>query len=514
MNHGIKKLLQESATAMAENYGLNMMNPDNALAVLSDKDGALQEAIDLQIAEAGFNDEEAAQFRQFAENTAEDFVVEATTAADIKPYASFQITMLKELFSRSIGRHLVRNEVLASTSEKFGTFETVLIDAAGNRIKLSEMDMNTTVDEGWKQKLVAIATTAAGMDLFSSTYLTSAEDQAVANKVLDVATGIVSVTLTDGTTDTIVPLVAKFNEYGTMNVYVEGTVDGVLTKDRIYGIVDYKTGAMTLQSEDSNVKDITIEYRLSNVYAETSDLELELDYTETRVDIDDGKLINLSIPMNYLQDIKAYTTVDGMTKAIEKISTAFTTLNDRDILNTIAANVDGDTTRQTSFDYDLPAGISRVDWNSGLLDAVNRAIAISDNNTQFSTVTSYNIACNPVDASTVTSPVILQNPTMVNPSVTGGSMTHQVVPMISVAGTVNFLSTKIVSKSSMYVVPKTASEDERVVGNYLYSNILITDSSYRNRRSPNIKNIAARERKQIHIHEGSAISKVNILNNA
>jgi len=508
MDNGIHDYIVETADAISTNYGLNMFNAEDALKILSDKDGALQEAINIAIADAGFEGERAEHFRKFVEHGANEFVTEAAAAVEVKPYASFQISLMKELFSRSIANKLIRQEVIDSTSHKFGTFRSVLIDSAGNRHYLNEITTETDINEGWKEETLTLP--ASKEDLFSTSRL-SAEEQAVQNKRLDVKTSIVEVTLSDGTNTVKVPVDGAFNEYGSINLYVEGELGGATVKDRVYGIIDFKTGIVSLSSEDGKVTEAVIKYRLSNVYAEINDLEIELEYTEDRVDIDDGTPINLSIPMNYLSDIKAYTTVDGLSLAVEKISTAYGILDDRKILRKIAEVADANTNNHVDWDYTLPSGVTRIDWNAGLLEAMNRAIALSDEATQFQSITAFNLAVNPVDASTLTSPVLLNQPSMTQPSVVSGSFNFNTSALVSPAGTVNIVSTKQVKRDNIYVVPMTSSEDERVISDFQYSSILLTDGSYRNRKAPNIKNIVARERRELKVFEGNALSKINII---
>jgi len=505
MKPEIHSFLLESANSLADSYGYTLTDGDEAFAALKNKN-ALEEQIAIAVQHSNFTEDEAMQFSQLARNSATDFIQEATTSQDVKPYASFQISILKELFSRSIGRKLIGLETLASTSEKFGTFRSVLIDASGTRHYLNDINTETDVDEGWKETAITPDTKT---DLFGSL---SGEEANVANKLLDIKTSIVNVKVTNGAETVDVPVDIAFKEYGTVNEEVTAVfADGSTITERIYGIVDFKTGIVTLQSENDKVTEFTLNWRLSNVYSEINDMEIELEYEEDRVDIGDGTLINLSIPMNYLNDVKAYTTVDGLALAIEKISTAYSILQDRKILRTIAKVVDANPNNHVNWSYTLPSGVTRLEWNAGLLEAMNRAIAISDNATQFNSVSEFNLALNPIDASTLTSPTLLTSPSMSNPSVIGGSFNFNTTQLVSAAGQINLLSTKQVIKDNIYVVPKTTSEDERVISDFMYSNILITDNSYRNRKSPNIKNIAARERRELKIFEGQALTKINIV---
>jgi hypothetical protein len=507
-------LITEAADHLSENFGLNILSEKDAYASIVNQE-TRDAQINLIIESAGFDAHDADEFKKFANNSIEDFISESVTSQDIKPLAGFQLTLLKEIYMRQIGKRLATQEVMKTPSEKYGTFITVLIDAAGKRHTLKDITTDTVISDGWKQEIVNLP--VASIDLFANARLT-VEEQAVPNKMLDVKTGVVNVEMivldaAGANPETInVPVDLVFGEDNGFARAVSGKhSDGTINTDRLFGIIDYKTGKLSVQVEGTIAKKVTLKYRLSNSFAEINDYEMELEYTKVNVDVDDGRTINIGIPMNYLQDIKAYFSVDGMAKAVEKVSSAIAVLKDREILIEAGNIVGGDVTRQVNWNYTLPAGINRIDHNRELLEKINYATAISDSNTQFTTVSEYNIACNPVDASKITSPILIENADLANASVTGGSFGYSVAPMMSTSGKINILSTKQKAKGKMIVVPKTTSIDERILAHYTYSNVLLMND-YRNRRASNIKNMALKERATTKVHEGSAVTEIIIAN--
>jgi hypothetical protein len=203
-----------------------------------------------------------------------------------------------------------------------------------------------------------------------------------------------------------------------------------------------------------------------------------------------------------------------MSKAVEQIAAAINVLDDKNILKLVKDSVSGVSARTKSFDYALPAtGISRAEHNKGLLEAINGAIAISDNNTQFRTITEYNIACNGVDAAVITSPVLLQDSKLSNVTVTSGTINYTATPMVSPLGAINILSSKLVKKGALFIVPKGSAKEERVIGKYKYSSIIYKNNEYRSANNPNIRNIACKHREKVKVHEKEAITSVTIVNN-
>jgi len=513
--------VKQSFEMLSENHGINPLSkengPEHGMAMLRSK-SALQEAAETIISEeAGLTESEKVGFVQYALNSAEDFLSEATMSQDIQPFAALQLILLKEIYARQIGRRLVNTEILSTPEETTGTFHTVMTDAAGNEHQLNKIDSSSAIDSGWKQEVMNVP--FADENFFDpANHTLTAEEQAVQNKSLDIATGVVAVEMEhfDNTGasagNKIVNVEVTFGEDEGFVRKVQAThIDGTITEDRIFGTIDYRNGKMSIQTEKGFTKKVTLRWRLSNSFAEINTYELELKYEKTRISVDDGDLYNVGIPLNYLQDVKAFFNIDGMSQAVQQIASAINIIDDRNILNTVKNAVVGDATRTSTFDYVRATGITRVEHNKELLEAINRSIAISDDNTQFKTVSEYNIACNPVDAAKVTSPILIDHPNMSNTSITSGALSYRAVPMASPQGTINLLSTKQMTRGEMIVVPKSSAKEERIVSKFKYSSVVYQNNEYKTKKNANIRNVVARHREKITVFEGQAITMVEIL---
>lgn len=513
-------MIMEAAETTASNHKINIFSEsgNDGMSLLKNE-GALTEFAETLVAnDDSLSAKEKEDFVTYAKNSAKQFVTEATMSQDIQPFAGFQIALLKEIYSRQIGRRLITTEVLSTPEETVGTFKTVLVDANGVEHDLTKIDTDTEIADGWHQNELAVP--AQDHALFVAANL-SAKELAVKTKILDMKSGVVSVEIEhfDSTAvsagNKVVTIEIPFGEDGSFARTVKAThVDGTVTEDQIFGLIKFKEGKISLASANGTVKKATFKWRLSNSMAEINDYELMLKYSKEKVVLDDGKLFNVGIPLNYLTDVQAFFSIDGMTKAVEQIAAAINVLDDKEILTMVRDSVVGDASRTQTFDYALPAtGISRAEHNKNLLEAINKSIAISDNNTQFKTIAEYNIACNPVDAAVITSPILLQDPRMSNVAITSATMNYTAIPMVAPAGAINILSSKLNKKGNLFIVPKGLTKEERVIGKFKYSSIVYKNNEYRSSANPNIRNIAARHREQTHVFEKNAITQVVITNN-
>lgn len=512
--------LTEAAETVASNHSINIFDaskPESAMNLLRNE-SALKEFSENIISGENLTEAEKTEFVAFAQNSAKMFLQEATMSQDIQPFAGLQLILLKEIYARQIGKRLITTEVLSTPEETVGTFKTVLVDANGVEHELTKIDTDSNIAEGWKSTELVVPSQSE--DLFVTANLTVAE-RAVKTKVLDMGSRIVSVEMdvTDAgglnSQTKVVQIEISLGEDATLARSVTAVhTDGTVHTDQIFGVVELKTGKISLASANGKISAATFKWRLSNSLAEINDYELMLKYEKEKVVLDDGQLFNVGIPLNYLTDVNAFFSIDGMTKAVEQIASAINVIEDKNILTLIKNAVNGDASRTQTFDYALPAtGISRAEHNKGLLEAINKSIAISDNNTQFKTISEYNIACNAVDAAVITSPILLQDPKASNVSITSAAMNYTAVPMVSPAGMINVLSTKINKKGSMFIVPKGIAKEERVIGKFKYSSIIYKNNEYRSKTNSNIRNIACRNRESIKVFEKNAITMVSVKNN-
>ncbi len=534
MKNEVLRILQESATDLAENYGINMMNQEDMIKALSE-DASRNILIEKTLEETDFSPEEADGFRLFAENSVTEFVSEASSSAEIRPYAPFQLTLLKELYARRIGRKLLTVEPMTSTSHSFGLLKTVLVDIDGKEFDLNEIDTATQINEGWKESEVAVNTPAALLDVAGTVYdpaqatnagfLTQVEidditSGATKKAQLDIGSYISSVEVGG----VMYPANVVMGEDGSYNAIVEftvaatGTAPAIKKMTRIYGVMDFDLGEFVVHSGVTGADAVTkvvYSHRLTNTWQENNTLQMRLKYDKYKVAIGDGTTIESAIPLNYLQDLKAWINIDGLATAVRRLAESFVVIDDRKILKEAndAAARSGNITTFNKYVQGGAANISVVDYNRGLLYELNQAIAIVDSKTQFTGINTINVASNPVDASTLFSPVVIANDdkNTIDNSLIGGAYSYKTTQVVSAVGNVNILSTKIQEIGKMVIVPKSSSVDEKIFNQYMYSSILLTDSTYRNRTAPLVKNLLVKERSELVVHTDQAFGLVELV---
>lgn len=514
--NGTSKFLTESTKAtspMVANHRTNILNPTEVLAMFGDTSGAPFNAYLDGITESIgslMNEQEITDFRQEAITSAEAFFTEATMDQQVAPYAPFQILVLKEIKMRRISDKLITSTTVGSIRTTVSVWKTILEDVEGNEFNINDLTDATDVKRGWIEVEIPVGTAFEALD---DANLTNPTDIAVKieNRRLDKDFHIVAANF--ATPGENVTVSIPYIERGSINQVVKYEDPLIVgsEEDKLYGVVDLDTGKVIINALDGNVDKVTIKYRMSNVYNETNDMNLYLKYEpEYDIIIGDGDTINVGIPMNYLEDTKAFTKVDGMTSAVKRIADAFAVLQDIDTLSDLKGAV---TTANTlTWDAALPAtGLSVVEHNKSMLFEIAKCIAIADTKTQFKSIYEHNIAMSSLDTVYLNSPVFLENSKPANTSIVGGQYNFATSSLIIANGKLNIFSTKMISKGSTVIVPKASEREERVAMRYNYSTMLSQDK-YRNKKAPLIRNIAAKERSRFIIHAPETITSLTITN--
>ena len=510
---GLADLLSESIQTMASK-GKNLLKIEDAKDVLT-SDSSFNYY--LQSLSEGLDGQTATDFMLLAENSRQEFLRESVANASLYSFASLQMGLIRSVMPRLIGRRLVNHEILKTPSERIGVLKTYLTDPAGNRIELSKIQADSTISEGYKTYSTA-SLPVSGVDLFAT--LTSAE-QAASPKEIDRKVTVTETTMTVLDTggingESVVATVSiPFAEDGSLAIVVTGThTDGTVNTDTLFGKVDFMAGTISLAVDTGILDGAKVSWRVTNEHNNVNVWDVDVEYKKETIEVDSGRVINMSLPYSYLQDVDAFFSIDGMAQATKTLADAQLILEDREIITGIRAAVDGVAANTQTWDYALPAtGISRADHNLELLEKVNYGLANSDAITQFNSISEYNIMGNPVDVAKISSTALINAGTyqgaIVNGQMNAGYRTSQ---LVTPSGTVNVLSSRQVPQGALYIVPKSSNIDERVMTQFSYSNILITNNTLRNATDPLIKNIASMKRDVLKEFNPQAIQKIIIEN--
>lgn len=512
-------LLVEDTVQHLVAKGKNMLNADDSKSIMT-SDSAFGELI-TSLAE-GLSAEDAADFELFGQNSREQFLKEGAMNANIYAFAPLQMTLIRSVLPRLIGRKVVNHEILKTPSEKYGVFKSYLIDHVGNRVEVAKIDSDSTLSNGYKTTTLDTSSAINNQDLFAE--LTTAE-QAIDIKEIDRKVSVVEVTTTKYTTsaeDTpngtnVAAASYEFQEDGVLAVVVSSVNDDAsVTTDTIFAQVNYIDGTISITSSAGHVTAVKLKWRITNEHNNANTYEMEVEYEKDMVEVDSGKVINMALPYNYLEDVQALFSISGLAQATSMMADAQLVLEDRDIIEEVKDAVDGVAEQTLTWDYAYDAataGISRMDHNLELIEKIHYALAMSDDKTQFNNVQEINIMCNPMDAAKVSSNALVNKGTYEGGVVNGQlNSNYKVGQMITPNGTVNLVSSRQIAKGGMYIVPKSANRDERIISNYSYSNVVFANNELRNSKDTLVRNMASLKRSVLKTYNGQAITKLAITN--
>lgn len=478
------QLLVEDTVSHMTTKGKNLLNSEDAKSILT-SDAAFEEM--MSSLSEGLSAADQADFELFGQNSRTEFLSEGALNANLYAFAPLQMTLIRSVLPRLIGRKVLNHEILKTPSEKYGVFKSYLVDHLGNRVETSKVTADTVFSNGYKTTAHA-ALPLDDYDLFSEL---TAPEQAIVVKEIDRKITLTEVTMSvldvgSANAEVVVAAAsAEFQEDGLLALRVSAAhSDTTVTTDTIYAQVDYVAGTISLTSTNGAVTAVKLKWRITNEHNNANTFEVEVEYTKDQVEVDSGRVINMALPYNYLQDVEALFSISGLSQATSMMADAQLVLEDRDIITEVKDSTDGVTARTLTWDYAYDAatsGISRHDHNLELLEKIHYALAMSDDNTQFNNIEEVNIMCNPVDAAKVSSSALV-NKGSYEGSIVNGQMNpnYKVGQMVTPNGTVNLISARGIAKGGMYILPKSANRDERIITNYDYSNVLFANNEIRN----------------------------------
>ena len=515
-NSNLQLLVEDTIQHLAAK-GKNLLKDTEAREIMES-----QTAFDEMIAQLseGLTGQDAEDFATFAESSRTEFLNEGAVNANLYAFAPLQMTLIRSVLPRLIARKLANQEVMKTPADKFGIFKSYLIDAAGNRVSVSDITADTTINTGYRTDAIDISAALVDHDLFA---LLSVGDQAIEVKEIDRILTVTEVSMTVNDAGDlnpeakVVPVNFTFQEDGLLATQVSATHSGGhVTTETIFAQVNYIDGTISLSTTLAAATEMKLKWRLTSEHNNANTYEMEVEYIKDNVEVDSGRVINMSIPFNYLQDVEALFSVNGLSQATSMLGDSQLILEDREILNFTRDTTDGVAERTLTWDYAYDAatsGISRADHNLELVEKIHYSLAMSDNNTQFVNTDEINILCNPIDAAKISSNNLVNKGTFEG-GVVAGQMNpnYKVGQMVTPNGTINFISTRQIGKGGMYVVPKSSNKNERVITHYTYSNILFANSEIRNSKDSLVKNMCALKRDTTKSYNPQSIIKLTIEN--
>lgn len=439
----------------------------------------------------GLSEEEAVGFTQLAENSRNEFLVEANTSASLNAFAPMQMMLLRTIYPRLIASRAVETRTMDAPVEIFGWLKSFIRDHNGNRTDVSEIDSEFTKGIDLSQ---TVTLPAQGLSLFDAVPNSKHTDYNTAvDRNIRIESAIVNV---NGEAVTVEKLQAKPTIDGAFYVTFEAentagdTVDVVLVGNvnREKGILDLTS----LVNGTGSVTSVNIKARTSQEDNQTV-LSIENEYVKDTIEVGDGEIIHSSIPFSYLKDMQALWNMDAMAEATAVIGSTFSQVSDLRVLGDLYDIVEDLPENHVSWDpdFDPQKGISRIDHNLGLLERINHAVAICDEKTQFSGNVTFTILANPVDAAYVSSTNITNG--IFNGKIAQGGVVRNYTEgsMTTTNGAATVLSSKLVRRGAMLIVPRSDVENELVYSKFDYSQVVLSHAQgYVNPDNPMVTNVA------------------------
>lgn len=506
MEETLEKLLEDLEVSLSERK-IDVMK--DSLEILKNDD-----KFDLYVDKLseGLDDSQKQEFATWAQNSRQEFLEESATSADFNAFAPMQITLLRSILPRLVMRNLITHKTLATPAEQFGYLKAYIKDSMGNVTELSELRSKTQFKQTEINKN-NIALPAVAVDLFAGI--------TVAPLTLDRKFYFTNIVVTCKNASDASPEDVTVTDTFTQGVdggniaYVVKAAhsDGTITSAKIFGSIDRITGELNLLSTSPAVKSVSFRGKTSPEYNNTSTWTIQHKYTKDTIEVGEGDVINSPLPYSYIKDLGALFKLDAMGQAIKTIGQAYSTIDDIRIMEDLYDAVDGDLERTLTWNAQKPDGITKLEHNLELVERVNKAIAITDDRTQFSGSVRFNILANPIDASIMSSTRITPNSFTGSISKGGSLNNFNQFDITSGNGDVGVYSTKLAKRGEILIIPISSVDEEVVYAKYEYSNILFSNNELRSADAPLVKNIASIQRNAYKKFRTDAISKIIVQNN-
>ena len=464
----------------------------------------------------GLEEGEAEGFRTLAENSRREFLIEANTSASLNAFAPMQMLLLRTIYPRLIASRAVETRTMKAPVEIFGWLKSYIRNASGDRVEVSQIDGDFTKGVDLSDTLTS---NVSAHDLFDD-HTGGAIARPLAANGTKVGTTVDRNFKVVSISATVEDTTGANGETVTVDLNLKPTVDGALFavvdmvhpddadaawKVTVLGNLNRETGKLDLiVSEVAGADAASSTFALGAIkisaHASFEDnntvLAIENEYKKDVIEVGDGEIIHSSIPYSYLKDMEALWNMDAMAEATAVIGGTFAQVSDVRVLNDLKEAleenpVENTVTWNSSYNSGGATAISRIDYNLELLERINMAIAICDEATQFNGNVSFTILANPVDAAHISATNISTG--LFSGSIAkGGTVRNYVEGGLTTAnGTATVLSSKLVGKGLMLVVPRSDSENELVYAKFDYSQIMLGHGQgYANPDNPYVTNVA------------------------
>lgn len=132
------QLLVEDTVSHMTTKGKNLLNSEDAKSILT-SDAAFEEM--MSSLSEGLSAADQADFELFGQNSRTEFLSEGALNANLYAFAPLQMTLIRSVLPRLIGRKVLNHEILKTPSEKYGVFKSYLVDHLGNRVETSKVTL-------------------------------------------------------------------------------------------------------------------------------------------------------------------------------------------------------------------------------------------------------------------------------------------------------------------------------------------------------------------------------------
>ena len=456
----------------------------------------------------GLSYEEAQGFAVLAENSRNEFLMEANTSANLNAFAPMQMMLLRAIYPRLIARRAVENRTMQGPVEIFGWLKSFVRNGAGERVEATKITKNFIKGPSLAQTIDLTSGGVVDRDLFANATVAVNRSNYSKNVTVDRNSVLTKVKLE------IDVIATGSEEVLTADVKFVPTIDGAFFGEQVFkftgandavkvtlvGHVNRETGILNLSSMVSGLANTHVVTELKVDYDATVSYEdnhitmvVENEYVKDTIEANDGEIVQSTIPYSYLKDMQALMNMDAMAEAVNVLGGVFAQTTDLRVLSDLLEAVEGDVNRTLEWNAKMPQthSITRIDHNLELVERIHRAISVCDDITQFNGNLQFNILTNPVDAAIVSSTNITSG--MFSGKIaTGGvvrNYTEGALP--TTTGTATILSSKLVERGKVLIVPKSDSANEIVYGQFDYSQILLGHTQgYLNPDNPNVTNVA------------------------
>jgi len=336
------KTLAESAQAALADANFNYMT--EAKSVFADKDAFATLIESLCV---GLSEQDADGFTTLAENTKNEFLMEANTSASLNAFAPMQMMLLRAIYPRLIARKSVESRTMQAPVEIFGWLQSFVRNAAGERILAENMNADFTRGTSLAQ---TIDLPAQSFDVF-----TGAGVARTPNVTVDRDSKLQAVTVV------VTNASGAAAETKTVAVDVVPTIDGAFyapvstthtsgntVNFVVLGSFDRETGIISLvgsaDNAGSSVESVNFSATTSFENNHTV-LSVENEYKKETIEVGDGEIVHSTIPYSYLKDTQALWNLDAMAEAVNVMGGIFSQVTDVRIMNDLYSYVDSDADR-------------------------------------------------------------------------------------------------------------------------------------------------------------------------